>query len=87
MFWIELVFEAVWLSVDMGPVEGGGGFMVDGVEKPRNLQVGFLQCKGILDGESSVIWHYLRFSPKAIISAVAFNSYSVPEDGLGDMLG
>ena len=71
----------------MGPDEGGGRFMVDGIEKPRTLQVGFLRCEGILDEESSVIRQYLHFSPKVIISAVAYCSYSVPEDGLGDMSG
>ena len=50
------MFEAVWLSVDLGPDEGGGGFMVDDIEMPRNIQVWFLWCKGILDEEGSVIW-------------------------------
>ena len=50
----------------------GGGFVSNGVEKPRNIQVGSLRCEGVLDGEGC----------KVIIGAIAFCSYCIPVHGL-----
>lgn len=63
--------------MDLGPDEGSGRFVTNGVEKPGNDQVGFCRCKGILDGEGC----------KEVAVAVAFCSDRVPEDRLRDTLG